>query len=109
MANLPQELPIACTLTKAERPERAALAAELGARYLVGVEVSGRRATLRFEGGRKEVEALVEAESACCAFFEFDLGGEGERTELRVAAPADAEWTVRGRVAGIVAGWERLA
>ena len=103
---MPQETPIACTLTEAERPERAASAAELGTRALVGVEVSESHAKLRFEGEREGVQELVAAESECCAFFDFSLSGEGELTELDVRAPEDGQWALRGLVAGIVSGWE---
>ncbi|MGI8460144.1 MAG: hypothetical protein ACR2OC_00705 [Solirubrobacterales bacterium] len=106
---MPNEIPIACTLTESERPERAASAAGLGADALVGLEVSGPRATLRFAGEQDRVEALVAAERSCCAFFEFELVGDGEQTELEVRAPEGADWAVRGLVAGLVAGWERLA
>lgn len=103
---MPEDVPIACTLTSGELSDRIADARRLGERALVGLEVSERRALLRFNGERDGVDALVAAESACCPFFAFDVRQEGERVELEIATPEGGELPMRGLVAGVLAGWE---
>jgi hypothetical protein len=100
-----QESPIACTLSAADRPARAASSRELGERALIGLEVRDRRALLRFQGEREAVDALVAAERACCGFFEFATARDGDVTELEIRTPAGGEPLLRALVAGIVAGW----
>lgn len=104
---MPPDVPIACTLSPAELPDRLAGARELGAQALRGLEVSDRRAVLRFAGHREDVDALVAAESACCAFFEFGVREDGDRVELEIRTPEGGELVLRGLVAGVVAGWDR--
>jgi hypothetical protein len=102
---MPGETPIACTLDAADRPARIAGARELGERALVGVEVHGRRAWLRFHGERAAVDALVAAERTCCAFLQFRVADDGDDTELEIRTPEGGEPLLRGLVAGVVAGW----
>jgi hypothetical protein len=102
----PHEAPLVCTLDAADRTVRLARARELGEQALVGVDVSGRRALLRFRGAHESVAAFVDAERACCAFFEFSTIRHGKDTQLEIRAPAGGEAILRGLVAGIVAGWE---
>ena len=98
---------IACTLRENEFEDRGAWMRELG-RRLVAIEAEGARARLSFgAGAHAELEEFVRAESGCCGFFEFGLATENRTTELSIGAPADADWAVRGLVAGFVAGWER--
>lgn len=97
---------IACTLTSAELPDRLESARRLGKRALVGLEVSERRALLRFDGERESVDALVAAEARCCSFFTFDITETGELIELEILTPEGGELPLRGLVAGVVAGWE---
>jgi hypothetical protein len=103
---MPQERPIACTLSPDDRRARLATARELGERALVGLEVGDRLALLRFRGEPEAVDALVAAESACCGFFDFATVHDGEDTELEVRTPEGGESLLRGLVAGILAGWE---
>jgi hypothetical protein len=103
---MPQETPITCTLNPADSQARIVTARQLGERALVGLEVRDRRALLRFRGQSEEVDALVTAESACCAFFDFATTRDGDDTELEVRTPEGGEPLLRGLVAGIVAGWE---
>jgi hypothetical protein len=98
--------PIACNLGADDRSARLKTARELGRRALVGLDVSDRRALLRFRGESRRVEALVRAESECCAFLEFARARQAEETELEIRAPDGGEPLLRGLVAGIVAGWE---
>jgi hypothetical protein len=97
--------PLACTLAATDRTTRATQLRELGEQALVGLEVSGRRALLRFEGAHERVAAFVDAERACCAFFEFAMTRPGDDTEIEIRVPAGGEPLLRGLVAGIVAGW----
>jgi len=102
---MPSTVPIACSLDQADLPDRRAQMAELG-QTLTAVHAEGRSARLRFPvDQRTEVEAFVEAESACCPFFSFEQAQLGSQIELAVAAPENGEWAVRGLVAGFVAGW----
>jgi hypothetical protein len=103
---MPHEPPLACTLAAAERTARATHLRGLGEQALVGLEVSGRRALLRFEGAHERVAAFVDAERTCCAFFEFSMTRHGEDTEIEIRVPAGGEALLRGLVAGIVAGWK---
>ena len=103
---MPVDVPIACTLSEADLPQRLADARALGADALVGVELSGRDAQLRFDGELERVEQLVAAETRCCAFLEFELKQPGEATELAIHAPEGAEPVLRSLVAAVVAGWE---
>ena len=103
---MPPDTVIACGLDAEDRAARVAAARELGEQALVGLEISDRRARLRFRGAHDRVDALVAAERACCAFFEFTTTRQGEHTELEVRTPAGGEPLLRGLVAGIVAGWE---
>jgi hypothetical protein len=100
------ETPIACTLDAEQRTTRLDAARELGEHALVGLEVSERRALLRFRGEHERVDALVAAERACCAFFEFTTTRNGNQTELEIRTPEGGQPVLRGLIAGIVAGWE---
>jgi hypothetical protein len=103
---MPPETPITCTLSAEDRAARLSSARELGERALVAVQVSERRALLRFHGEHERVNALVAAETACCAFLEFTATRHGETTELEIRSPQRGEPILRGLVAGIVSGWE---
>lgn len=102
-----QDAPIACTLSAAQLPGRMASARKLGEQALVDLEVADRRAFLRFHGHRQEVDALVAAESSCCAFLEFDVREDGDLVELEIVTPEGGERVLRGLVAGVVAGWDQ--
>jgi hypothetical protein len=91
---MPQELPIACSLSASEVPARMTEMAELGRDALVNARVDGTHAELRFAAGagvRERVERFVEAESRCCAFLAFELTDGSDEVLLRIDAPADAE------------------
>ena len=105
---MPETMPIACSLDAAELPDRVTRMAELG-RSLVAVHAEGPGARLRFPVERRtEIDAFIAAESNCCPFFAFDTALIDGEVELSVTAPEDAEWAVRGLVAGFVAGWGSL-
>jgi hypothetical protein len=99
---MPEELPIACSLTALELPARMARIAELGRDALVAARVDGRRAELRFAAGagvRARVQRFVEAESRCCAFLSFRLTDRADDVLLRIDAPPDAEGVLAELVA----------
>jgi hypothetical protein len=89
--------PIACTLDAVERPQRAADIRRLGEDGLQSVKRGDGRAILRFRrepGIRERVDALVAAESRCCAFLDFVVADEPESTVLTVTAPPGGEAVV---------------
>jgi hypothetical protein len=82
--------PIACTLSPADMPQRAAEIRALGRDALLGVERSEARAILRFRRDaavRARVEAIVGAESKCCPFIAFDLADAEDAIVLTLEAP----------------------
>jgi len=87
--------PIACSLTAAEMPQRLAELSAIGRDGLLAVNEDG---VMRFrgdEGTRERLEAIVAAESRCCAFLEFDLREDYPELVLAVHAPEGAEPLVR--------------
>jgi hypothetical protein len=65
------------------------------------VDLKGTRAVLRFRDARERVDWLVEVESRCCNFLEFDVTQSVDETTLRVTAPDGAERVLREWVAAI--------
>ena len=99
---MPEELPIACSLSAAEFPARMAQMAELGRDALVDARVDGAHAQLRFVAGeavRERVERFVEAESRCCAFLTFALADTPGEMVVSIDAPMDAEGVLAELVA----------
>ena len=87
-------LPIACSLTATELPERLAEMADLGHAALVDVRTDATRAELRFAartGVRDRAEAVVAAESRCCAFLDMAVTDGPDTVVLTIEAPEDAE------------------
>src|ERR1700712_1401181 len=88
------ELPIACSLSATELPERLAEMAALGDAALLDVHHAGAHAELRFAaeaGGRERVEAVVAAESECCAFLRMRVTDAADGVLLTIDAPEGAE------------------
>jgi hypothetical protein len=88
------DLPIACTLDSAEMPGRGAEIRALGRDGLQAVERNERRVTLRFRPGpsiRERVEAIVAAESSCCAFLDFKIARVEDATAVTIVAPEGGE------------------
>lgn len=86
--------PIACTLSPADMPRRAADIRALGRDALVAVERSEASATLRFRRDpdiRDRLEAIVAAESECCAFIDFELADGDDAIVLTLRAPDGGE------------------
>ena len=94
--------PIACTLAPAEMPARMREIVSLGRDALVHVETTATTATLRFAGDdavARRLDAVVAAESRCCAFLSFERSGDDEGHLLRIAAPAEGAFTLHALVA----------
>ncbi len=84
------QLPIACTLSAADLEVRGAELRALGADALMDATEYGGRAVLRFRPDsriRERVEAIVAAESECCAFLEFKVEHREQATVLTISAP----------------------
>jgi hypothetical protein len=101
-----QSLPIACSLGAADLKARVAEIRHLGADGLVDSEVEDGRAVLRFRpdpGIRQRVEAIVVAESECCAFLDFGVEHRPDGTVVTISAPDGGGEVVR-ELAGAFAG-----
>jgi hypothetical protein len=91
---MPEELPIACSLSATELPKRLQQMAELGRDALLAVCNDGPRAQLRFAAGssvRARVDAIVAAESHCCAFLTMQVTDESDTVVLTIDAQEGAE------------------
>jgi hypothetical protein len=108
---VPTELPITCTLSPSEVPERLAEMSHLGRAALLDVDRSHARAILRFRAGattRDRLEAIVAAEARCCAFLDMTVAEDRDALALTITAPAGAELVLDELVAAFV-GDRRLA
>ena len=89
-----QTAPIACTLSPADMPQRAADIRGLGRAALLSHERADARAPLRVRrdaAARARVEAIVAAESKCCAFIDFELADAADAIVLTLEAPDGGE------------------
>ena len=87
------EPPIACTLTPDGMDARRALIDALAADGLLDRTATDTGVRVRLRDTpeiERRTRALVAAESACCAFLDFDLGREDGDLVLEIAGPADA-------------------
>ena len=87
------DLPIACTLTPDGMTARLALIDALSADGLLDRTPTdaGLRVRLRDTPDiEQRTRELVAAESACCAFLEFDLAREDGDLVLDISGPEDA-------------------
>jgi len=88
------ELPIACSLSAGDLNDRLSEIADLGRDALLGAELAGLRAELRFAdapGIARRLARIVAAESECCAFLTMTVREEGDALVLMIAAPEGAE------------------
>lgn len=86
-----RELPIACSLSAAQLPERLA---EIGAQSRDSLIARGPSRLLRFrddESTRARLDALIAAESECCSFLSFDLRRDRGDLVLSIGAPPEAQ------------------
>jgi hypothetical protein len=91
---MPDELPIACSLSAAALPARKAQMAGLGRDALVEAHVDRTHAELRFAAGagvRERLESLVAAERQCCAFLTMLVDDAPDEVRLTIDAPEGAE------------------
>lgn len=89
-----EELPIACSLGADDLPARLRTIAVLGRDALIDARTHGPSARLRFAavpGIRERLDAVVAAESHCCAFLTMAVTQAEGEIELRIDAPEDAE------------------
>ena len=87
-------VPIACTLTVQEQPDRIAEWREFFATHVSGIdEMAPAAARMRLADGDAAVLAaadLAQREQACCAFFDFAIQLRADGRYLSVAVPDDA-------------------
>jgi hypothetical protein len=91
------DLPIACTLPPDGMTARLALIDALAADGLIDRTPTdaGLRVRLRDTPEiERRTRELVAAESACCAFLDFDLRREGGDLVLDISGPADARLVI---------------
>lgn len=106
------DVPIACTLTAADVPERLAQIAELGADTLISAEQTGTHAVLLFRSGAatdQRLAVVVAAEATCCAFLTMRLNVEDDSIALTIDGPPEAEPVVRDLVAAFTSDGELAA
>ncbi len=99
---MPAELPIACSLSATELPERLAEMAALGDSALVDTRTEPTHAELRFAAGdgvRERVDAIVAAESQCCSFLTMRATEEPDLVVLTIDGPEGAEIVISEMVA----------
>jgi hypothetical protein len=83
-------LPIACTLTATDLRARGEELRALGGDGLLDASEDDGRAVLRFRPDpslRERVDAVVAAESECCAFLTFEVAHGEDATVLTISAP----------------------
>jgi hypothetical protein len=82
-------LPIACTLSPTDLTARGAELRALGDDGLLELSEDDGRAVLRFRADpdvRARIEAIVAAESECCAFLSFRLEHAADASVLTIGA-----------------------
>lgn len=86
------EAPIACSLSAAEQARRLETSGAIADGAMLDATVTDRGASIRFRPeAEAELRELIEAESRCCGFLDFDLRVEGEALRLRVEGPDGAQ------------------
>ena len=99
-------LPIACSLGATDLAARGAELRALGGDGLVSVSEAPGRAVLTFRPDaeiRERVDAIVAAESECCAFLDFRVEHGTEATVLTISAPNGGAEVVNGLAAAFAA------
>jgi hypothetical protein len=94
----------ACSLDAREKADCAEAWRRLRRDALLGVRDDGVVVTSTWRRSaevRRRLDALIEAESACCSFIDFELDERADTLVLRATAPAGAE-----PVARLIAGLE---
>jgi hypothetical protein len=91
---MPDELPIACSLSGSDLKQRLAEMADLGRVALVDHQSADGKAVLRFRSSEETSQRLgriVAAEAECCAFLDLGITARGDSLELTIAGPDGAE------------------
>ena len=91
---MPTDLPIACSLSATELPKRLAEMHDVGRRAQHEVRTTGTQARLSIAPGaavRDRVEAIVAAESQCCAFLDMTVSDRADMVLLTIDGPEGAE------------------
>ena len=104
---MPDVLPIACSLDATELPERLREMADLGRDALLDARIEATRAQLRFAAGEavhERLEAVVAAESRCCAFLTMRIVPAADGLLLTIDAPAGADVVLAELVDAFAAG-----
>jgi hypothetical protein len=86
--------PIACSLDADALRERLAEIEALGAERLIDRTREGERHVLRFRRDtetERRLEAIIAAESRCCAFLDLELTRRDGELVLTLAAPNGGE------------------
>lgn len=92
------EQPIACSLNETNLAARVAEIADLGREALRDARITGPHAELRFaasESVRARVDAIVAAESQCCAFLTMRAIDDDGAILLTIDGPEGAEPVVQ--------------
>jgi hypothetical protein len=101
------ELPIACSLDAGDLETRQAELAAIGRRSLLSVgRADGAPVVLAFKSDaetKAELERIVAAEAACCAFLELTIT-TGDSLQLTIDGPEDAGPIVDELVSAIASG-----
>jgi hypothetical protein len=92
------DTPIACSLSADELPKRLAEMRGIGMDALLSVDANGVMHFRADHETRQRLEAVIAAESSCCAFLSFNLRDEREELLLSIAAPEGAEPLARDLV-----------
>lgn len=90
-AAVSESIPIVCTLTATERPDREAALTSLFA-HVLGWDRTNRSVQLRFAATptiEEQVRSLTEQESACCAFLSFATRRDHDELVWEITAPTD--------------------
>lgn len=86
--------PIACTLSESALRQRLEQIATLGADALIAHEEANGTHTLRFrrdQETRRQLRQIVEAESRCCPFLDFQIGERPDELLLTIDAPIEVQ------------------
>jgi len=87
---MPENVPIACTLTGEQLSERLAEITAVGGASLLAVDDTPGGCELRFRANprtRQRLEAIMRGESECCAFLDLDLREDGDELALTITGP----------------------
>lgn len=90
-----QQAPFACSLGAKDRPKRAADIRAVGRDALIGTSDDGALRCRSDETIRARLDAIVAAESECCAFLDFELRESGGELRLVISAPEGAQPVAR--------------